>query len=293
MGKIDKTLALALILIIAMLCLTLLIVNPTNAQSIPKPSVPEFTVRYADDSYYMQPTYGTDPYSGKTVKIGGDFMVYNKTIEVTVISQSFTPYTFNDGTPHSVYLRWDIAFKGHYGDDWSISSQSPNWNESSKVIAFGLGMESSDHYISQGHMDIPTANQGDQIDFKVRARIGYDIFIPDPLRSGFYNEGTLEFHGETSEWSNIQTITIGGVNNSNTPNPTSTPTSPTTSPITSTPTSTPIAPDTNSNSTNSTLSLNTFVAIIAVTVIASIAVALLALSFRRHRAKINSPSASP
>ena len=207
MGSIGKGFLLILVVILAVS--SLIMVESAFARSIAKPSVPEFTVKYVDNSYYIPSVYGIDQYSGKTVQTGGGFTVYNKTIEVTIISQSFTPYVFNDGTPHSVYLRWDIAFKGHFGEDWRISKQGPNWNESSKVIVFGLGT------------DIP-AGSGDQIDFKVRARIGYDTFIPDPIRSGFYHEGTLEFHGETSDWSNTQTITLPSGSTSISPNPTST-----------------------------------------------------------------------
>ncbi len=43
-------------------------VNPANAQSIPKPSVPEFTLRYVVQPYYIPattPTYTIDPYTGE------------------------------------------------------------------------------------------------------------------------------------------------------------------------------------------------------------------------------------
>jgi hypothetical protein len=209
MNRTSKSFVAFIILIIAISSLSLLMIKPANAQTILKPSVPEFTVKYVDRSYYVPPVYGIDQYSGKNVQTGGGFTVTNKTLEITIVSQSFTPYVFNDGTPHSVYLRWDTAFKGHFGEDWRISNQSPNWNESSKVISFGLGT------------DIP-AGSGDQIDFKVRARIGYDTFIRPPSISDLYNEGGLEFHGETSDWSNTQTITIPGTSTSASPTPIST-----------------------------------------------------------------------
>ena len=68
MGKIGKTFAIFLTLIVAMSCLTLLTVKPVNAQSIPKPSVPEFTLQIADHSYDVpaKTTSTTDPYTGKT-----------------------------------------------------------------------------------------------------------------------------------------------------------------------------------------------------------------------------------
>jgi len=217
MNRTSKGFAEFIILILAISSLSLLMVIPTTAQTIPKPSIPEFTVKYVDRSYYVPPVYGIDQYSGKSVQTSGGFTVTNKTLEITILSQSFTPYVFNDGTPHSVYLRWDIAFKGHFGEDWRISNQSPNWNESSKVIVFGLGDQYSGGLIT----NIP-AGSGDQIDFKVRARIGYDTFFRPPSISDLYNEGGLEFHGETSEWSNTQTITIPGTSTSASPTPIST-----------------------------------------------------------------------
>ena len=72
------------------------LVTSAIAQTIPQPSVPEFTVRYADYSYNISPTYGIDPYSGKTVQTGGGFTIQNKSIELT-IKTTFTSY--KDG-PH-------------------------------------------------------------------------------------------------------------------------------------------------------------------------------------------------
>jgi hypothetical protein len=184
--------------------MSLLAIQAACAQTIPMPSVPEFSVKYVDRSYYVPPVYGIDQYSGKNVQTGGGFTVTNKTLEITIMSQSFNPYVYDDGKPHSVFLRWDIAYKGHFGDDWKISKQQPFWNESSRVIVFGVG----DQY---GSLDtnIP-AGPEDKIDFKVRARIGYDTYT----NNDFFNPNSLVFHGETSEWSNIQTITIPSANGS-------------------------------------------------------------------------------
>lgn len=54
MGKMSKTLALFLILITATAYLPLAS-EPVNAQTIPIPSVPEFTLRYVDLSYDVPP----------------------------------------------------------------------------------------------------------------------------------------------------------------------------------------------------------------------------------------------
>jgi hypothetical protein len=51
MGKISKTLALLLTVIIATSCLTLFIFKPANAQSTAKPSIPQFTLSFVNASY--------------------------------------------------------------------------------------------------------------------------------------------------------------------------------------------------------------------------------------------------
>jgi hypothetical protein len=63
--KTTKHLALALILLLA--TSSMLWVESVSAQSIPKPSVPEFSLKYVDHSYDVPTTYGTDPYTGKTI----------------------------------------------------------------------------------------------------------------------------------------------------------------------------------------------------------------------------------
>ena len=270
MCKISKTFAFFLTITIAMSCLTILIVKPANAQSIPKPSVPEFTVKYVDRTYYVPPVYGIDQYSGKTVQTGGGFTVTNKTLEVTIMGQSFTPYVFtgDDGLPHEPSMMWDMAYKGHFGEDWTIVSQGPAWNESSKVVVFGLGTENQN-----SPMYIP-AGLGDQVDFKVRARIGYSTLAQG---HSFTDPDAFIFHGETSDWSNIQTITIRETTGSYTPNPTS----PTTSTPTSTPSSTPIATDTNTTISSINLPLNTFVVIVGALALTMVVLSMLLL--RRHR----------
>ena len=65
MGKIGKTFAIILTVIIATSCVNLPTVRPANAQTIPKPSIPRFTLRYVVDYYDVPTTYKTDPYTGK------------------------------------------------------------------------------------------------------------------------------------------------------------------------------------------------------------------------------------
>jgi hypothetical protein len=78
MERIDKSLSLLLILIIS-----LTIVGTSFAQTIPKPSVPEFTVRYVDLSYDVPTTTSIDQYTGKTITNQG-YHMENRTIQITI-----------------------------------------------------------------------------------------------------------------------------------------------------------------------------------------------------------------
>jgi hypothetical protein len=90
MGNIRRTWALILIGLIAFSCLSLLAVKPATAQSIPKPSVPEFTLSYSDKSYSVPPTYDIDPYTGKSIITQDGYYVKNASVEVTIKNQPFT-----------------------------------------------------------------------------------------------------------------------------------------------------------------------------------------------------------
>ena len=71
-------------------------VEPTEPASIPKPSVPEFTVKAVSHPYDVPTTYSTDPYTGETITHEG-YHVENKSIEVWIKNQPFTPYADADG----------------------------------------------------------------------------------------------------------------------------------------------------------------------------------------------------
>jgi hypothetical protein len=66
-ASISKSLAFLLDLLIVMSSLTILMVKPANAQTIPKPSVPEFTAKFVDHSYIVSASTTVDPYTGKEI----------------------------------------------------------------------------------------------------------------------------------------------------------------------------------------------------------------------------------
>ena len=210
MDSTSKTLALILILMMAASCVGLMTVKPANAQTTPKPSVPEFSVKYVDSSYDVPATTSIDPYSGKTVITQG-YHVENKSIQISLRNQPFTPFT-EDGW--NILLCYNVREKGHYFGNWT------------EVYSAGRGFlyENSGSYTTASYSLTENAppfwdhltNITDtvEVDFQVQALIGY---VHTVYSVPFSND---VFEGEISDWSNTQTVTISATSAS--PNPTST-----------------------------------------------------------------------
>ena len=88
--------AFALLLVLVLATSSIIIVKPAFAES-PKPSVPEFSLKYIDLSYDVPPTYGIDQYTGKTVITQDGYRVDNRSIQFTIKNQPFTPYMDSSG----------------------------------------------------------------------------------------------------------------------------------------------------------------------------------------------------
>ena len=87
-SSMSKALALMLFTLLAFSSLS--VVSSVFAQSIPKPSVPEFTLKYIDNSYDVPPSTTTtiDQYTGKEiVTTTPGYHVENKSIEITITNQ--------------------------------------------------------------------------------------------------------------------------------------------------------------------------------------------------------------
>ncbi len=211
MVKLVKYLSLCLVVILAFS--SLLIVKSTDAQTIPKPSVPEFTVRYVDYSYDVPPTYGIDQFTGKQAIIKEGYQVENKSFEFTIRNQPFTSYV--DSHENNIHLLYNLRFKGHFGTEWMYF---PFLENGQGVRRYAAGL------YQQFDPDLPASNSeytvllesipilfydihdvdkrpslGNQVDFQVQALIGYVSYPGD----GFYS-----LAGQSSDWSNTQTIEI-------------------------------------------------------------------------------------
>jgi hypothetical protein len=205
----NKCFTFVLVLVLA--SSSLMAVKPAQS-STTKSSVPEFTVKLVAHPYDVPTTYGIDPYTGKNVTIQEGHHVENKSIEVTIKNQPFSPYKDANGSYIGLY--YNVSYRGHYGNDWSYYPNYGGWYPASHyeytVIAFGFGGNNQSSYTSSSQAELGAdISPGGQVDFQVQAIIGNVTEI----HTGFIMFGTEVINYdvitvETSGWSNTQTITI-------------------------------------------------------------------------------------
>jgi hypothetical protein len=228
MGSISKGFSLLLVIVLAVS--SLIMVESAFAQSIPKPSIPEFTIRYVDRSYAVGATYDINIYTGKNVTLHEAYYVQCKTMELTIKNQAFT--AFNDSDNRSINLYYSVRMKGHSGDSWTYPNYGDYYTEGKPEINYIRANTDSDFTVityglvgnngTVGYycFDIPA---GGKADFQVQAFIGYHNRT---TIMGILGESHRDvFTGETSDWSNTQTITIPETSTSTSPTPNPTPTS--------------------------------------------------------------------
>jgi hypothetical protein len=196
-------------LFIALLTLSSTVFETASSDSISTPSVPEFTLNYADHSYEVpsttSPTFNPCNNQTTITTIPG-YHVRNLTIDLTIKNQPIPP-TIDGNTS---YLLFWIRLKGHYGNgtDWiypysdAINAYPRQSNSNYTVISlptsysYGANTES-----------LQSLQTGDKIDFQVRAILayGYNYSLNAFLPVYSYNYESVA----TSDWSNTQTLTIG------------------------------------------------------------------------------------
>lgn len=215
-----------LLLIVVLTLSSLLMVELASAQSIPKPLVPEFNLKYVDRSYDVPPTYGVDQYTGRNVIVYEGYHVDNKSIEFTFKNQPFAPYA--DSSGNSIRLFYNFRFRGSYGDAWTYYPEDSNGQS---VIHYGGGIQvddtkmyppmyaasNSDYTVVSLSLILlgpPVSRQaipdGVVVNFQAQALIGHF----DRTENGYYI-----LTGESSDWSNTRSITIGKSDSTTTPDP--------------------------------------------------------------------------
>jgi hypothetical protein len=239
MGNISRTWALILIGVIAISCASLLGIKPANAQSLPTPSVPEFTLKLVDDSYDVPPTSTVNPYTGKTETSGGYHATGYLEVYIKIKNQPSTS------------LYYQVQTKGHYSQDWSTIDEyvkeAPAFNPRNAYQEQDYNAQ----YTVLRYFDSGNLPREGQIDFRVQALVGTPIVYHTSDHLDLYNTfATFSFNGTASGWSDTQTLNLATDavpaygSQDPTSNPTTNPTpNLTASPMTSTPTPTPTAPE--------------------------------------------------
>jgi hypothetical protein len=210
-----------LLLITILTALSLVMVENVFAQLITKPSIPEFTAEYVDNSYDIAPTYTTDPYTNKTVIQSYGEHVDNRTVIIAITNQPFTPFTDKDG--NTINMFYNVRYKGTFGQDWTrvYSGERSVWyNYDNPDDNYGYKIQ---NYASQNTVIVisSSASQG-EMDIQVEALKGYTnrTLIDGHI---WFSVVGYTFYGEESGWSNTQTITLGE-SQTLTPSPAATPT---------------------------------------------------------------------
>ena len=206
---------LVVLMLFALLALSgLVMVGSVFAQSIPKPSVPEFTIKIVSAPYDVAPSNTTtiDPYTGEeTVTIQPGYHVENKTTQIWIKNQPFAPYQiYINDVDWTINLFYNIRMKGHFSQDWFYYHYHNGSSDGNlrQFYDFEYTIVPIDSYLpSEG-----------QIDIQIEALIGYEHGV---ITAGGIPGTPRIITGESSGWSETQTLTIA---ESQTPSPEPTPT---------------------------------------------------------------------
>jgi hypothetical protein len=206
MSKVANTIPLILVLILT--ASSLIIIESASAQSIPKPSVAQFTLQIVD--------YG---------------------VQMTIQNQQIIA---NGHDTANIF--YNIRLKSHDSQNW-VSTTVPDSSQGIRGYIGEIGTSGSTILLKDfNSIDVLLGLSYDshQIDYQVEAINGYlnatPAFFP---QFGFDPNSTPVVIVNTSGWSNTQTITIPEVSANTSPNPTSS-SNPT---IIQNPTPTPTVPE--------------------------------------------------
>ena len=235
MRSISESFASILILIMATSSVSLLMVMPVSARSIPTPTVPTFTLKFIPASYNVTTT---NPYTGVITTTEVD----NSTIQVTIKNQPFH-YSFN-GTTYNLY--YNVGTKGHFENDWSgyysliphlasipvYNTSTSQYSETYAEFIQNNPIQShSDYTVLSFSAESPpngpstTYPPNSQLDFRVQAIIGHNsqyfaaAHIYPPNFGDWYTGIAFDI---ASGWSSTQTINLanGSVSTSTSTTPT-------------------------------------------------------------------------
>jgi hypothetical protein len=198
-----------LFLIVVLVLSSLLMVGSVSAESISKPSVPEFTTKYAVHFYDVAPIYEIDEFTGEQVIKEKGYRVDNTSVIFKIRNQPFTPYI--DSTGNNISLYYNFRFKGHFGDEWKYHPFSETGVTTTRYVMFMSPPKKCNGFVASTSeytdlsfrlttlFDFQSIKSGDQIDFQVQAQTGY---------IDYFGDGYYIFIGQSSDWSETQAIKI-------------------------------------------------------------------------------------
>lgn len=228
MRKLSVLLTSFILILIAS---NMIVVSTISAQTIPNPSAPEFTLKIIDNSFTAPATVTIDPFTGANLT-EPSHRVDNKTIEVVIKNQPFSPTLIQEGNSNwTTAFYYNVHFKGHYSEDlipvYFYGDPFPALSNSNyTTIEYPLKLTSpnaSSYYLqvyredTSDYSSIPTEIPASaQIDLEVQAMIGnfhrgYNASVTDQLQMYPW-----VFEGQTSDW-NTQTLKIPETSNSASP----------------------------------------------------------------------------
>ncbi len=192
----NKNLVIVLILIMAISSLSPIAIKPVFAQTISKPSIPEFTLELVGPSFDIPPTYYFNSSSG-LFNVNEGYHFQFSTVNINIKNQPFTNQSNID------FLHYNVRIKLHnYPDSY--------WQELFSAGADGYPIQTPSDYtiiplIVEGTqaLGVPLS-VGATTDIQIEAMIGHigrnNTMTPYPYQ--------YIFIGETSGWSNTQTVTL-------------------------------------------------------------------------------------
>ena len=233
MAKLGKY--LALLLLIALAVHLFLMDTPTDAQTIPLPSIPEFTIKFVNGSH-AETTINAYTGIQETELIGND------TIEIKITNQHFTYSNYQ--------IYYNVRSKPHFEGNWTevypvvtgASSYEGGYNYSYAQYINHYSIQQSEtsyttiiftvrptelyqatgyDVMGVGYYGIP---YGSQLDFQVEAQVGHPSqrWVSDhpllPVESGGFEPAVA--YDTSSGWSNTKTVSIGETLTSISPSPT-------------------------------------------------------------------------
>jgi hypothetical protein len=150
-------------------------------------------VNSIENSDDVSPIYGIDQFTGDNITIREGAHYQWTTLDFTIKNQQ---------VPSDSRLYYNIRYRGQYTDNWTelypgdtcIHQQSGEYSTISFLVS-----GSPSPGVNLSTLSIPS---GAQVDFQVEAMIGGIYRISPSFGSGY------EFRGETSGWSETQTIII-------------------------------------------------------------------------------------